>query len=324
MPTLTPDQIANFHRDGYLVVRQLFDPQRNLGPVIAEYHDVLDRLAAELHARGKISCTHADLSFSERLIRLYHETGRVLHQHFDFTLPTRNIRPDTPIWVGPAVFNLLRNESLLDAVESLIGPEIYSNPIQHVRLKLPEDRALRDKDGKVLDGVTAWHQDNGVFLPEADETDMLTIWFPLWDAPIEAGCLQVIPQSKNRGLYDHCPVTVGGVSIPEKLLVEEHPVPVPLAQGDALFMHRLTCHASLPNRSQRVRWSFDLRYHPIGQATGRGAFPGFVARSRTHPESELRDPVKWAEMWHETRRTLAAVSNSSPAHRWNSNAEVCA
>jgi len=37
---------------------------------------------------------------------------------------------DTPIHLSEAVFNFLRNPRLLDAVETLIGPEIYSNPIQ--------------------------------------------------------------------------------------------------------------------------------------------------------------------------------------------------
>ena len=324
MTKLTSAQIDDFNAQGYLVVEQLFDPVRDLDPIIREYEGILDRLATELHTKGEVQSRHADQPFSERLIRLCQESKKILHQHFDFTLPTRNIREDTPIWVGPAVFNMLRNESLLDAVESLIGPEIYSNPIQHSRLKLPEDRAVRDANGKILDGVTLWHQDNGVVLPEADQTKMLTIWFPLWNAPVEAGCLQVIPRSKERGLIDHCPLTVGGVSIPEKLLVGQPAVPVPLKRGDALLMHRLTCHASLPNRSRNVRWSFDLRYHPVGEATGRGAFPGFVARSRSHPESELRNAHAWAETWYETRRALARLQDTRPAHRWNSDAEVCA
>ena len=42
------------------------------------------------------------------------------------------------MWQGPAVFDVLTAPPLLDAVESIIGPEIYSNPTQHVRLKPPE------------------------------------------------------------------------------------------------------------------------------------------------------------------------------------------
>jgi hypothetical protein len=89
-------------------------------------------------------------------------------------------------------------------------------------------------------------------------------------------------------------------------------------------MHRRTMHSSLPNRSDRVRWSFDLRYNPIGQPTGRPAFPGFVARSRREPSSELRDPNGWTELWHAARRRLAEAETAPKFNRWTADAPVCA
>ena len=83
-------------------------------------------------------------------------------------------------------------------------------------------------------------------------------------------------------------------------------------------MHRLTCHGSLPNRGNRIRWSMDLRYNPIGQHTGRAAFPGFVARSREHPEMELRDAEVWAQEWRDTRERLAR-ENDPAYNRWPSD-----
>jgi phytanoyl-CoA hydroxylase len=323
MAVLTPEQIDHFNAEGYVVVPGLFDPARDLEPVIAEYEGVLDRLADDLHARGEISSPHAGLGFSERLIRLCEETGRIHAQSFDFSLPQKDIREDTPLWVGPAVFQIVRHSGLLDAVESLVGPEIYSNPVQHVRLKLPEQRAVHDPQGRIVDGATVWHQDNGVVLPEADATEMLTVWFPLWDAPVESGCLQVIPRSRGRGLRDHCPVN-GIVTIRDRMLELGQAVPMPMRRGDALFLHRLTCHSSLPNRSRSVRWSFDLRYHPIGQTTGRRAFPGFVVRSRAHPETELHDADQWAGSCYEARRTLARAEALPLFNRWDEKAPACA
>ena len=74
-----------------------------------------------------------------------------------------------------------------------------------------------------------------------------------------------------------------------------------MQRGDVLFLTKLTLHASHANNSDAVRWSLDLRYNPIGQPTGRGAFPGFVARSRRQPETELRDPAEWAQLWYDAR-----------------------
>jgi hypothetical protein len=114
------------------------------------------------------------------------------------------------------------------------------------------------------------------------------------------------------------------LAIPDSLLELEKTVPVPLKRGDVLFLTKRTCHNSLPNVSENVRWSFDLRYNPIGQATGRGAFPGFVARSHSNPESELHDAAEWAELWRATRQRMADENYSQPFNRWNERAMVCA
>ena len=324
MAHLSPAQVAQFAETGFLVVEQLFDPQADLDPIIDEYKGVLHRLAQDLFARGEIASLYDDLPFGQRLIRIYQESSKVHAQYFDFSLPQGGVQADTPMWVGPAVFNALTNPCLLDAVESIIGPEIYSNPVQHVRIKPPEQVTPRDANGQLQLGATPWHQDNGVVLPEADETEMLTVWFPLLDAPVEAGPLQVIPYSHRDGLRTHCPGGVGGLAIPDQLLEMQAALPIPLKRGDVLFLHKRTCHASLSNVSDNIRWSFDLRYNPIGQATGRGAFPGFVARSHAHPERELHDAAAWADLWHATRRRLAEENYSQPFNRWDGKALVCA
>jgi phytanoyl-CoA hydroxylase len=329
MASLTAEQIREFEDEGYLVVEGLLDPARDLDPVIAEYEGVLDRLADELFAAGRIASTYADLPFSDRLVQIYAESGQVHAQYFDFSLPQAGIAHDTPFWTGPAVFATLRQEGMLDAVESLIGPEIYSNPVQHVRLKPPERLTPVDPTtGVVQLGATPWHQDNGVVNEEADDTDIITVWFPLLDATIENGCLEVVPRSHTDGLLPHCPASATnrsgfGVHIKEQHFHSENAVPLPMKRGDALFMTRRTIHSSLSNNSDHVRWSFDLRYNPIGQPTGRGMFPGFVARSRAHPETELRDPAIWTELWLEARRALAEGENPR-FNRWDPNSPACA
>ena len=289
---------------------------------------MLDRLAHELFANGLIASPYTELPFGKRLTQIYAESGKIHTQHFDFTLPQKGITAETPLWVGPTVFHTLINPRLLDAVEALIGPEIYSNPVQHVRIKPPEHLVPQNAQGEPLVGATPWHQDNGVVLPEADETDMITVWFPLVDATIENGCLQVIPYSHRKGLLTHCPGGVGGLtnglSIPTTIIDETHARPIPLKRGGVLLMHRRMCHSSLSNRSQDMRWSFDLRYNPIGQATGREAFPGFVARSRAHPARALRDPEIWAARWYEARQRLATATDTCSFNRWLGDAPACA
>jgi ectoine hydroxylase-related dioxygenase (phytanoyl-CoA dioxygenase family) len=328
MPALTNEQLEHFKEYGYVPVRGVLDPVKTIDPIVAEYHAVLDSLATRLFKEGKISSAYPHLPFGERVTRIYAESKAIHNQHFDFSLPQTGVKNDTPYWAGPAVFGALTAPSLLDAVESIIGPEVYSNPVQHVRIKPPESQAPRDENGNVMFGATPFHQDNGVVTEEADKTFILTVWFPLMDTDEKNGCLQVVPGSHRGKLLDHCPASKNvpknaGLHIPDTLFNKEDAVPVPLKKGDALFMHKLTIHASLPNLSERIRWSFDLRYNPIGQKTGRGVFPGFVARSRSHPEAELREPKEWNRLWAETRAVLAS-SDQFAFNRWRADNPVCA
>ena len=327
MTSMTKEQLEHFEHFGFVAVEGVLDPETVIDPVIDEYAGVLDNLADELHAEEKISNKYEELEFSDRVTQIYAESGEVHNKYFDFTLSVANVTHDTPFWVGPAVFNALTAPSLLDAVESLVGPEIYSNPVQHVRIKVPERDAPRDDEGNVIYGAAPWHQDGGVVNPEADGTEMITVWFPLMDTDAENGCLQVIPGShRGEDMLTHCPggkKVQGNLVIPESEFEVGKAVAVPLKKGDALFFSKYTVHSSFPNNSNRIRWSFDLRYHPVGQPTGRSFLPGFVARSRSNPESELHDPAKWREMWEKARAVLAE-SNEPIFYRWDGSETVCA
>ena len=321
---LSSEQLSRFQRDGYLLVEGVLEPAAVVEPLFAEYGEVLDRLAHELRDRDELASTYDDLQFAERLIRIYRETGRDHSRYFDPSLMTSGVTPDTPFWAGPAVFRIITHEWVLDLVECLIGPEIYSNPVQHIRIKPPE-HLLPDGATDVLARANPWHQDNGVVDPVADGTDMLTVWIALSDAPAERGCLQVIPRSHRQALRTHCPGKPGRpFAIPDTLLELDRATPVPTRAGDVILMHKHTIHGSLPNVSEQIRWSLDLRYNPTGQPTGRPEFPGFVARSRRDPESELGDPEAWAGFWGDARERLAAHPAAKPAHRWRGTEPACA
>jgi ectoine hydroxylase-related dioxygenase (phytanoyl-CoA dioxygenase family) len=322
MSQLDASQLQHFNEYGYLVLKDTIEPKEILDPIMAEYESVLNLLATKLKAEGKIDSLHATLPFGDRVTRIYQESNAVHNQYFDFSLPQKGITKETPFWAGPAVFDALTNPNLLDVVESVIGPEVYSNPVQHVRVKVPEDKAPRDSDGNVIYGATPWHQDLGVVTEEADTTDLLTVWFPLMDTDVENGCLQVIPGSHRNEVLTHCP-GAQGIQIPESLLDSDKARAIPLKRGSVLLLHRKTIHNALPNRSNRIRWSFDLRYQPIGQPTGRETFPGFIARSAQKPSEELHDSRAWFQMWETARDSLARDQDPS-YNRWDANHALCA
>ncbi|SEN15842.1 Ectoine hydroxylase-related dioxygenase, phytanoyl-CoA dioxygenase (PhyH) family [Pseudorhodobacter antarcticus] len=312
---LSPTQIQQFETTGYLVVDNVLDADR-LAAIKAEYSVLMDHLYANWHGVGRVP-DGANLDFWGKLLAAY-SAGCDWFQPMDISLPGEQIQLDTPFHFGPAVFDMVTNPRLLDMVEQLIGPEITSNPIQHVRIK-PPSTTLRDTEIRAHITTTDWHQDRAVALEVADQTQMVTVWLAITDATLENGCLQVLPG--KVGMLPHCPKTQ--TAIADGFIDPARAQPLPVKAGGAVIFHPLTPHASLANQTDGFRWSFDLRYNVTGQNTGRSHFPDFIARSRTSPSAELHDWQAWAQMWH-AARTRLATAPQTPIHRWHANSPACA
>lgn len=311
---LTADTIRrSLNEQGYVVVPDVLDPARDLQPVLDDMAAVLDGFLP-------------DTPFAERMLRLWSEGKGPPPQTFEISLPQDGIRPDTPLMLSPAIFALLTNERLLDAVETVVGPEITANPVQHVRVKMPEAIVPEERRDSLV-GTVPWHQDNGVLVEDADISTILTVWIPLTESTVENGCLKVLPGSHRTGaLFDHCPGGPGGLGIPDQCVPAGDPTPLPMKPGSVLFMTQSTVHGSLRNLSARdVRVSLDLRYQPAGQPSGRPAFDpaAFVARSRRDPASADTDFAEWRKRWEQLREELSDTT-LPPFNRWNQDAPVCA
>jgi hypothetical protein len=313
---------GDFDRDGYVAVEGVFDPVRDFEPVLADWNVVLDEIAADLVAAGRLRSTYDDLPFRERLIQLCAETGETFTQHFDISLPQSGATADTPLNLPDSVFRLLTHERLLDIIEQIIGPEISANPVQHVRMKLPRHALAKHRvSPNYLADKVSWHQDNGVMLPEADSARIISVWFPLGDATVDNGCLRVIPGSHRGDLIAHCPGEQA-LSIPDKLLPVHQAVPVPMEAGSAMIFEQLLVHESLENVSDGIRISVDLRYQAVGEPTGRPLYPAVTLRSAENPSSVV-DAATWRRSWDTTKARL--VGTPRPKYnRWDGNHPMCA
>ena len=319
---VTPSMEAQLEDQGYLAVNGILE-DATIQAVTDDYSAKLDELAERWWAEGNLTNLYRDLPFGERLVKITGEAKLSGGQHFDISLPQAGVKHDTPFHASKAIFDMITHPRLLDVAEVFVGPEIYSNPIQHTRIKPPE-RMLAKEELNGLNARVGWHQDQGVATTEQDEVPVLTVWLAITEANEDNGCLCVVPGSHRKGLVSHCPgIGLGGaLEIPPKLITDEY-IPVPIMRGGALLLHSRTLHSSLTNSSDRIRWSFDLRYQPIGLPTGRPAFPGFVARSGMNPGSELKDWRQWVQTWADTRNRLAD-EGMPKFNRWDANAPICA
>ncbi|MGB0506977.1 MAG: phytanoyl-CoA dioxygenase family protein [Pikeienuella sp.] len=315
---LTGDQITAFRTKGYLVVEDLID-ETTLAALQREYAAAMTDQCSDWLNAGLLTDPVKGEGFLDRLDQC-RKGGFDWYQPFDISLPHDGIVEDTPMHLGPAVFDLMTHPRILDLAEDLLGPEITSNPIQHTRIKPPQ-RALAGAEARAHVIATDWHQDMGVTLEEADETEFITVWLAVTDATIENGCLQVLP-GRRDAMMPHCAKTQ--VGIPDDFIPASNAVPTPVKAGGAVILHPLTPHASLANTSDEYRWSFDLRYNITGQPTGRSQFPEFVARSRANPDDELKDWREWQAMWDRARHRLANSEHIAQHGRWDANAPYCA
>lgn len=249
---LTPEQVRQFHQDGYLVVEDLI-PERLLDAVEDEITGVIDQLAEAYMATGKLSSTYADEPFTTRLTRITAETKEIVSQIQDGALAVNSGGALTL----PSIFEIMRCEPLLDAVESLCGPEIIASSIYRLRPKVPQHGP----------GVVPWHQDSGYFEPYCDKSLILTCWMPLVDATPEMGCMQVMRRGHLGEVVPHGHGENHYLQIAEEDLPTGEIVTVPVRRGGVLLMTNCTPHCSTPNTSDIIRWSMDLRYQSASLPT---------------------------------------------------------
>lgn len=261
--SLTTDQIEFYNREGYLVLENLLNAG-DLAGVRQAMEAKVSQIADALLAAGLISDTRQSSPFESRLAELC--AGLTDQQFLQFGRSWRDRHP--------GYFDLMSNPKILSAVESLIGPEIFANPVYNTRPKVPG----------VAAGAVPWHQDKS-YWPDANANPVITVWIPIVDATPVNGCLHIWPRTHRRELLSWHAETYSGTGFTE--LDEKHvvgagreAVALPLRAGGAILFNDRCIHMSTPNRAKTVRWSVDMRYQPTDQDPMPQHGVGFLARSR--------------------------------------------
>jgi hypothetical protein len=108
--------------------------------------------------------------------------------------------------------------------------------------------------------------------------DFVTCWVPLMDIDDEVGGLAVVPGSHKGSLYppDVFKDPSKRIGIPPDAIPDSAWRRPDYKAGDVLMFHSMTAHAGLPNRSNKLRLSMDIRFLPASAApfVGRVAAAG--------------------------------------------------
>ena len=151
------------------------------------------------------------------------------------------------------VDDLMRDLTLLDAVEDLIGPDILCwNTIFWIK-----------ESGS--QSYVSWHQDLRYW--GLDTNDLVSVWLALSPATLESGCMYVLPASHRGDLLPHNDeyqqdnLLTRGQEIAVKV-DETKTVAMPLEPGEISLHNVRLAHTSGPNRSTDRRIGISLHYMP--------------------------------------------------------------
>lgn len=153
--------------------------------------------------------------------------------------------------VGDSVWRGLVTSPSFDAVvRNFLGEAPAWVPIVVHRAAPPADPATIGSDN-----FKAGHQD-GVY---NYGIDFITCWVPLMEIDEEVGGLAVVPGSHHEYHYGKRPDPAAkrtGVFPDSAWRRPDY------RAGDLLMFHSMTAHAGLPNRSDKIRLSVDIRFLP--------------------------------------------------------------
>ena len=148
--------------------------------------------------------------------------------------------------------DLIRDPRVLDPIEQLIGPDILCwSTIFWIK-----DAGSRS--------FVSWHQDNTYW--GLSSRNVVTAWFAISDASVEAGCMSVLPRSHlgetlaHEDTYHQDNMLTRGQAIRE--IDESRAVSMPLEAGEMSIHNYCLAHGSGPNLSPDRRIGVSMHFMP--------------------------------------------------------------
>lgn len=219
---LTREEIAQFHRDGYVVLRGVMS-EAELAPIEQDFGRFI---RGEVAGMGRDFC---DMS------------GPYDRRFEDFAL----VNAMLPRRYQPDIRDNLYERRSASIARQLLG----GTPT------LDYDQFLAKRPDKP-DAVFTWHQDLGYWPTGTPDTATATCSLALDDADAENGCLRVVPGSHKTGVRPHRPLMEDREQshiLSVALGADDPIVELPLRRGDITVHDEIIVHGSGGNNS-KDRW----------------------------------------------------------------------
>ena len=251
---LTPEQIARYERDGFLVLENFVDEEacERLRARAAE-------LVGDFDPEGLISVfsTHEQTRTSDDY---FLESGDKIRFFFEENafLPDGTLRQSKERSINKIGHALHDLDPVFDSFSRTIDIKQLVSDLGIVSPLLLQSMYIFKQPR--IGGEVTCHQDATFLFTEP--LRMVGLWFALEDATVENGCLWAIPGGHELGLKSRFLRAEGGGTrfemIDDTPWPEEHVQPLEVKKGTAIVLHGLLPHLSRENRSSRSRHAYTL------------------------------------------------------------------
>ncbi|MFN0054953.1 MAG: phytanoyl-CoA dioxygenase family protein [Planctomycetales bacterium] len=248
-PGFSPDELQQFARDGYVVVRGLAAPEMCRHMLECTRAGLASRTGpleyeADLHYPG--APASRALPGGDTIRRLKEAHGR-----------------------DPAFTQWVSSPPLVARLEQLLGPRVVMPLAHHNCIMTKHPR---------FSSETGWHQDIRYW--SFERPDLVSVWLALVDETPQNGCLHLIPgthtQTFRRDQFDDALFLRPDLA--ENAALIARAVPAALRAGDVLFFHSRTFHAASQNHTDQTKYSVVFTFRPQDNS------PLPRTRSSAHPE----------------------------------------
>ena len=174
---LTPEQLAFYQANEYLLLRNVISPSI-LDKAERAIQRWVNSLIEDWVREGKLQNTYAELPFQTRLIEAWNAAGK----------PVYNPNPTLEL-VSREIYDILREPLFTQIAQDLFdSPDVSASGVFHCRPNLPE-QPLTD---------TPWHQD-AQCCPTLAGTKFVVMWIPLVDVDETNACLEGAIGKQHQG-----------------------------------------------------------------------------------------------------------------------------
>ena len=251
---LTPEQIARYHRDGYLALPEFKSPA-DIAALRARAMQMVEDFDPE--SSKTIFTTNDQIRTVDRyfLDSATRSSCFFEEEAFDAKGQLKQAKGLSINKIGHAMHDL---DPVFDAFSRGPALNALAKDVGLVEPQIWQSMYIFKQPG--IGGEVGWHQDATFF--DSTPVTVTTFWFALEDATLNNGCLWVEVGGQRGPLRERF-VRSGDVVTMEKLDTTHWPdgrtaIPLEVKAGTLVVFHGLLPHYSAPNRSAHSRHAYTL------------------------------------------------------------------